>query len=81
MGIKNSSTDYGRGAFILLKLNCTLDFAGTKATSANVDALNFAVYDSTHALNIRFPFAFGLQVRVTDIHARHRAFLTNFAVS
>lgn len=65
----------------MLKLDCTLNFAGTKATGANVDALNFAIDDCADALNIGFPFAFGLQVRVADVHAGHRAFLTNFAVS
>ena len=65
----------------MLKLDSTLNFAGTKATGADVDALDFAVDDSAHALNVRFPFAFSFEVRVTDVHARHRALLTNFAVS
>ena len=65
----------------MLELNCTLNFAGTKATGADVDALNFSIDNGTHALNIRLPFAFGLQVRVAHVHAGHRAFLTNFAVS
>ena len=65
----------------MLRLNCTLNFAGTKATSADVDALNFAVDNGTHALNVRFPFAFGLQVRMAHVHARHRALLTNLTVS
>ena len=65
----------------MLKSDCTLDFAGTKATGADVDAFNLAVYDSAHALDIRLPFAFGLQVRMAHVHTRHRALLTNFAVS
>lgn len=65
----------------MFKLDCTLNLARTKATGADVDAFNFALNDSAHALDIRFPFAFGLQVRVADIHAGHRALLTNLTVS
>ena len=62
-------------------LERTLDFARTKATGADVDAFDLPVDERTHALNVGLPFAFGLQVRVADVHAGHRALLTNFAVS
>ena len=65
----------------MLKSDCTLDFAGTKATSADVEAFNLAVDDSAHALDIRLPFAFSLKVRMAYVHTRHRALLTNLAVS
>ncbi len=68
-------------SFFVRRLNCALDFAGTKAAGAHVDAFNFSVDDGTHALNVGLPFAFGLQVRVANVHSGHRALLTDFAVS
>ena len=63
----------------LSSLNITLDFTGTKATSANINSFYFAVDDSADTLDIRFPGFFRFQVGMADIHAAHCSFTTDFA--
>ena len=66
-------------ASFLSSLNITLDFTGTKATSANINSFYFAVDDSADTLDIRFPGFFRFQVGMADIHAAHCSFTTDFA--
>ena len=56
----------------------TLNLAGTQTASADVYTLYFAVNNCAHTLDIRLPYAFGLQMGMADIHARLRAFCTDF---
>ena len=66
--------------FFYIGLNITLYFAGTKATSANVYTLYFAVHDGTYSLDIWFPGFFRFQVGMTDIHAAHCSLAADFAI-
>ena len=56
-----------------------LNLAGTQAASADVYTLYFAVNDCTHTLDIRLPYAFGLQMGMADIHAGLLALCADFA--
>jgi hypothetical protein len=67
------------GDFICVILNRPLDFTGTQATGADVDSFYLTLDESFNALDVGFPGAFGLQVRVADIHAGGFAFATDFA--
>ena len=61
-------------------LNITLYFTGTKATSANVDAFHFAVYNCTYSLDIRLPSSFRFQMGMADIHAGNCTFAAHFTI-
>ena len=62
------------------KLRIALYFAGTKATSANINAFCFAVYDGTYSLDIRFPRSFRFQVGMADVHTAHGTLAANFTI-
>lgn len=44
--------------FFYMLLHITLNFAGTKATSADVNPFYFSFYHSAYSLDIRFPSSF-----------------------
>lgn len=63
---------------LLGKLDGTLNFAGTQATSANVDALNLTVYNGANALDIRLPGTLSFQMGMAYIHTAKLALIANF---
>ena len=81
--IKNSPQKNLRGVFNFFSriLNSALNFTRTKATCTNIHAFNFTVDNSADVLNIRFPFAFRLQMRMANVHSRHNTFMTNFTIA
>lgn len=66
--------------FFYTGLYITLYFAGTEAAGADVNAFDFAVYDSAYSLDVRLPGSFGFQMGMADIHARYGTFTADFAI-
>lgn len=60
-------------------LNRALDFAGTEAARANVQASRGAVHDRANSLQVRGPSAFCTDMRVTYLHADLYPFTANGA--
>lgn len=63
-----------------IELRIALYFAGTKATSADVNPFYFAVYDGTYSLDIGLPRSLCFQVGMTDVHTAHSTFAANFTI-
>lgn len=60
-------------------LDCAVNFTGTQATGANVQAFNRTFNNCSYLLNIRVPSTFGVSIGVADVVASEFSFTADFA--
>jgi hypothetical protein len=75
-GLPYSSHDINRSARL-----CSLDFAGLKASCADMDLLVAAVDLSGNSLDIRVPDSVGSSMRMADVVAEMSALATDITFS
>jgi hypothetical protein len=61
------------------KLDGPLHFTAAETAGAYIHPVYFTFYQGFDSLNVGFPFAFGFQVRVADVHAGLFAFAAHIA--